>query len=72
MYHQYMDTFSQVRRPGRPTAPVGSPVEYYYYLKYPGTGVRLQDLMLEEKVFDTSDDKVVRAGCQMALLIKSK
>ena len=22
-----MDTFSQVRRPGRPTAPVGSPVE---------------------------------------------
>jgi hypothetical protein len=27
MYHQYMDTFSQVRRPGRPTAPVGSPVE---------------------------------------------
>ena len=39
--------------------------EYYYYLKYPGTGVRSQDLMLEEEVFD----KAMEGGRNMLLLV---
>ncbi len=47
MYHQYMDTFSQVRRPGRSTAPVVSPVDFSLQnLQDKIGGFQIEDLVL--------------------------